>query len=169
MQSNGNRWFILHLGDFTSRNVLATLSYFYQELQTLLCEDQTLIQGIQFIKRKKKVYWNLSTLFQALGWVQKFQRRIKYSLRQIKHIFYFPMFLKKSIHPKYFLHVFSIEYYVRFFWEFGENYDSPAKELKVSINSFSNTFQSLRDHVMTLHSLKLSGVTKEKRNICTSW
>lgn len=36
-----------------SSNVQATVSYFYQELQTLLCEDQTLSQGIQFIKEKK--------------------------------------------------------------------------------------------------------------------
>jgi len=35
-----------------SSNVQATLSYFYQELQTLLCEDQTLSQGIQFIKEE---------------------------------------------------------------------------------------------------------------------
>lgn len=37
-----------------SSNVQATPSYFYQELQTLLCENQTLSQGIQFIPKEKK-------------------------------------------------------------------------------------------------------------------
>lgn len=52
MQDSGHWWFLLHLGDFVSSNVHATLSYFYQELQTLFCEDQTLSQGIKFVKKK---------------------------------------------------------------------------------------------------------------------
>lgn len=60
---------------------------------------------------------------------------------------------------------------------FGEKYDSAAKELiDHAISSFSNIFQSLRDRVITLHSLKLNRVskatknkTKQNKKTCTSW
>lgn len=55
MQDSGHWWFILHLGDFVPSTVHATLSHFYQELQTLFCEDQTLSQGIKFVKKKKSL------------------------------------------------------------------------------------------------------------------
>lgn len=162
MQDSGHWWFILHLGDFVPSTVHATLSHFYQELQTLFCEDQTLSQGIKFVK-KKKVYYK-----SAFGWLQKFCRRIKYSLRQVKHIFYFPVFLKKSVcSPKVFIfHVPSTEFYVRFFWGFREKYDSTTKELTDCARSlFSNTFRSLRAHVIILHSLNLNRVSKVTKEI----
>ena len=59
-------------------------------------------------------------------------------------------------------HLLFTEYFIRFYWGFREKYDSAArKPTDRVINLFSNTFQCLRAHVITLRSLiKLNGISK---------
>lgn len=73
------------------------------------------------------------------------------------------MFLKKCVCSSnvFTPHLLSTEYSVRFHWGFRESYDFTAKELTDGgINSFSNTFQCLRAHVVTVHCFKLNRISK---------
>ena len=120
-----SRWSILHLGDFTY-NVYVFLVTFAKKCRLYSVETSSLVKEYCSFK---KVY-ETSTLFEALAWVQRFDRIIKYRHGQVKNIFPSTMFLKNFICSSHIFtsHLLFTEHFVRFYWGFREKHDSAAKK-----------------------------------------